>query len=87
MPTATINPNVIDFNRLVPPIIEPEEEFADPLTPEEEKAVAIAEAEYARGEYYTMLPGESLDDFLDRIESDPEGWLECNLKKEPAALV
>ena len=24
-------------------------------------------AQYARGEYHTMLPSESLDDFLDRI--------------------
>ena len=26
-------------------------------------------AQYERGEYYTMLPNESLDDFLDRVDN------------------
>ncbi len=71
MPTATINPNVIDFNRIVPPIMprvdEDVIEYDDPLTPEEEKAVAIAEAQIERGEYDVMRRDETLTEFLKRI--------------------
>ncbi len=51
-------------------------------TAEELEEIRVAREEYARGEYYSMRDDESLDEFLDRIESDPEGWLECNLKKQ-----
>ncbi len=60
-----------------------EEEFAAPLTPEEEAAIAIAEAEHARGEYYVMRDDETAEEFFNRISSDPEKWLACNTGEWP----
>ncbi len=84
MPAVQVNPaiDLMNFNRIVPPVVEPEEEFADPLTPEEEKAVAEAEAELARGEYYTWDGDiETIEEFFARINADPIGTMACNMRK------
>ncbi len=80
MPTLEATPNVIDFNHLVPPIMPQveEEEFADPLTPEEEIKVRQAEEEISRGECYIMHAYESAEEFFARIDADPVGTKLCN---------
>ncbi len=57
-------------------------EPAGRMATEEEIALfREAEEEFERGEYYSMLPEETAEEFFARIDSDPEKWLECNLEK------
>ncbi len=49
-------------------------------TPEELEMFRIAEEEHARDEYYKKLPGETMLQFLDRINADPVNNLVCNIK-------
>ncbi len=79
MPTLQANTGIdmMNINHILPPHFKEEEEFYYP-TPEEEKAIAEAEAEMERGEYYTMLPNETVEEFLNRIDADPIGTMACN---------
>ncbi len=61
--------------------VEPESEYYDP-TPEDLEDIRRAEDNRAKGRYYVMRDDETVEEFFDRIESDPEKWLECNLHKE-----
>ncbi len=47
-------------------------------TPEELELIRQAREEYARGEYYSKLPGETFEEFFARIDADPIGTMACN---------
>ncbi len=79
MPTLEATPNVIDFNTLVPPILEPRP-VRHEATEEELEDLRQAREEYARGEYFAQKPGETIEAFVERILADPENNLVCRMK-------
>ncbi len=52
------------------------------ISPEDLEDHKRAMEEMAKGLYYSKFPDETVEEFFDRIDSDPEKWLECNLHKE-----
>ncbi len=80
MPTLeATQPNVINLNHLVPPILEPRP-IRREATEEELEELRLAREEVARGEFFAQKPGETIEAFVERILADPENNLVCHMK-------